>query len=349
MPPSTRPSLKTSHDVDIDVSGLVPPALSGRLLGIGQGVVHSVEVRPSRAVSYRGRRVCPDVGVHHVVAFSGTTLALGDDLPAFELSAALDTLRPVDLAGQGRPVAPFPKYDPTTGELHVIAGAAGEPQVHVVISAGALTRRNRPIVDTPNHITDLAITLDRVLFVSHGFIGIASREGEGRTTWIATGVAAPSPIHAHDAGDTVVLLALTPMLERWTLHHAAGTIHREVLDPTPRHFAHYGSEGVDGAPRLLWTTGNPTIGHHDLVASRHVHHNFWANAPGNLVFVADATRPDDADGGWLVGFVHESSGATTEFLVMDAADITGPPMATALIPRLIPHGLRCTWIPAPQH
>jgi len=349
MPSSTGPSLKTSHDVDNDVHGLVPPTLSGQLLGIGpRGVVHSVEVRPGRAVSYRRRQVGPEVDVHHVVSFSDTTLAFGDDLPAFELSAALDTLRPVDLAGQGRPLAPFPKHDPTTGELHVIAGAGDETQAHVVVSAGALTRRSRPIVDTPNHIKDLALTRDRVVFVSHGFVGIASREGEGRTTWITTGAAAPSPVHAHDVGDTVVLVALTPMLERWTLHPAAGSIQREVLDPTPRRFAHVGNHVIGGALRLLWTTGNGTIGHHDLVASRHVHHDLRPDEPGDLVFVADTTRPSDADGGLLVGFVHDVSGATTELRVIDAADITGSPIATALIPRPIPHGLRCTWIPSTQ-
>jgi carotenoid cleavage dioxygenase-like enzyme len=274
---------------------------------------------------------------------------LGDDLPAFELSAALDTVRPVDLAGQGRFVAPFPKHDPTTGELHVIAGAVSGTQAHVVISAGALTRRNRPILDTPNRINDLALTSDRAVFVSHGFIGIAPREGERRTTWIATGVAAPTPVHAHDAGDTVVLLALTPMLERWTLHPAAGSVQREVLDPTPRRFAHCGNEGVDGAPRLLWTTGSGTIGHHDLVASRHLHHDLRPDVPGDLVFVADPTRPGAADGGWLVGFVHEASRATTELRVIDPAEIAGPPVATVPIPRPIPRGLRCTWIPSTHH
>jgi carotenoid cleavage dioxygenase-like enzyme len=299
-------------------------------------------------VTYRSRHTRPEVDVHHVVAFSGTTLALGDDLPAFELSAALDTLRPVDLAGQGRPLAPFPKHDPTTGELHVIAGAVGEAQAHVVISAGALTRRNRPIVDPPNHVTALALTRDRIVYVADSFIGIASREGEGRITWIETGVTVPSPVHAHDAGDTVVLVTLTPLLERWTLNPIAGTIQREVLDPTPRRSAHCGNEGVDGAMRLLWTTGNGTIGHHDLVASRHLHHNLRPHVPGDLVFVADRTRPSDADGGWLVGFVHDAPRATTQLRVIDAADIVAPPIAAAPIPRPIPHGLRCTWIPSTQ-
>jgi carotenoid cleavage dioxygenase-like enzyme len=208
---------------------------------------------------------------------------------------------------------------------------------------------SRPIVDTPNHINDLALTRDRVVVVAQGFVGIASREGEGRTTWIATGVAAPSPIHAHDVDDTLVLIALTPMLERWTLHPAAGSIEREVLDPTPRRFAHCGDDGVDGAPYLLWSTGNGTIGRHDLAASRHVHHNLRPDVPGDLVFVADATRHSGGDGGWLVGFVHDASRATTELRVIDAADIAASPIATAPIPRPIPRGLRCTWIPSAQH
>jgi carotenoid cleavage dioxygenase-like enzyme len=350
MPCSTDPSPQTSHDVDIHIRGLVPPTLSGRLLGIGpRGDVHSVEVHPGRAVTYRSQYARPEVDVHHIVAFSGTMLAFGDDVPAYELSAALDTLRPVDLAGQGRTLAPFPKHDPITGELHVIAGAVDGTQAHVVISAGALTRRSLPMLDTPNRIKDLALSSDRVVFVSDGFVGIASREGEGRTTWIATGVAAPSPVHAHDAGDTVVLLALTPMLERWKLHPATGSVQREVLDSTPRRFAHCGNEGPDGAPRLLWTTGSGTIGHHDLAVSRHVHHNLRPDVPGDFVFVAGATRASDADGGWLVGFVHDASRATTELRVIDATDIAVPPFATAPIPRPLPHGLRCTWIPSTQH
>lgn len=348
MPSSTGPSLQTSHDVNVNTCGLVPPTLSGRLIGIGRGLVHSVEVRPGRSVTYRSRRIRPEVAVHHVVAFSGTTLAFGVDLPAFELSPALDTLGPVDLAGQGRPLAPFPKHDPATGELHVIAGAVGDAQAHVVVSAGALTRRNRPIVDTPNHITDLALTRDRIVFVADGFIGIASREGDVRTTWIATGVPAPDPVHAHDAGDIVVLVALTSILERWTLHPTANSIKREVLDLTPRRFARCGSDAADGTPRSLWTTGNGTIGHHDLTVSHNEHHNLWPDEPGDLVFVADATRASDADSGWIVGFVHDASGATTEFRVIDAADIAGPPIASARIPRHIPHGLPCTWIPSTQ-
>ena len=336
------------RDTDLAVRGIVPAGLSGRLVGIGRdGVVHSVQVREGR-MSYRSRRCRTDAVVHNLVAFEGSILAFGDESPAYELSTEFDTLRRVDLAGHGRALAAYPKHDLATGELHLIAHDTDGVQEHVVVSAGALTRHSRPVLDPPTRIRDLVLTVDQVVFVADGFAGIASRDRGSRTTWIATGVAAPRALHAHDSGDAVVLLVLTPSLERWTLHSGAGNIQREVLDPTPRRFAHFGDEGIDGVPRCLWTVGDGTIGHHDLLRSRHGHHNLRPGVPGDLVFVADATRQSDADGGCLVGFVHNPMAAATEVRLLDAADIVGPTIAVAPIPHLVPRGLRCTWIPSTQ-
>jgi carotenoid cleavage dioxygenase len=123
-------------------------------------------------------------------------------------------------------------------------------------------------------------------------------------------------------------------------------VQREVLDPTPRRFAHLNADSLDETPRFVWTTGDETIGHHDLADSGNLHRTLSPHVPGDHVFVADAARPGDADGGWLVGFVHHTTGATTELHVSDAADIAAPVIATVRIPRRIPHGLRCTWIPS---
>ena len=300
-------------------------------------------------MSYSGRRVRTDAELHHVVAFGGSMLVFGDDTPAYELRPETDTLLRVDLAGHGRSLAALRKQDPATGELHLIAHDIDGRQAHVVVSAGALTRHSRPLIDAPARIRELVLSRDHVVLVADGYVGIARREGEPRTTWVATGIAAANLLHAHDTNDTVVVLALTPQLERWTLHHEVGSIQREVLDPTPRRFAHPGNHSGGGAPRYLWTTGNGTIGHHDLVNGCHVHHSLRAGVPGDLVFVADATRDSDAAGGWLVGFVHDPSGVGSELYVIDAADIRGPVLATAAIPRLAPQGLRCTWIPSLQH
>ena len=348
MPSPTDSSKRPPRDADLDVRGAVPPGLAGRLVGIdGDGVVHSVLVGDGR-VSYSCRRFRTESVVHNLVAFGGSILVFGDESPAYELRPEVDTLCRVDLAGHGRSLAAYPKQDPATGELHLIAHDTAGLQAYVVVSAGALTRHSRPLLDTPDRIKDLALSRDHAVLIADGFVGVAPRKGDLRARWIATGIAAAHPVHAYEAGDIVVVLALTPLLERWTLHPEAANIQREALDSTPRRFAHCGSQGADLAPRCLWTTGNGTIGHHELVSARQVHRNLRPDVPGDLVFVTDATRESDADGGWLVGFVHNSSGVGTEFYVIDAADIVGPVIATAPISRLVPRGLRCTWIPSTQ-
>ncbi len=350
MPSPTDPSNPSPPDADLDVCGTVPSGLSGRLVVLDpDGVIHSVLIGDGHA-SYSGRRLRTETGVHDLVYFGGSTLVSGDDASAYELGPAGDTLRRVDLAGQRRSLAVPPKQDAATGELHLIAHDTNGSQAYVVVSAGALMRRSRPLLGTPERVHDLVISRDHAILVADGFVGVVSRNGELRSTWIPTGIGAAHPVHAHDAGDSVIVLALTPLLERWTLHLEARTIQREVLDPTPRGFAHCSTDGADGAPLCVWTTGNGTIGYHDLLDTRHHHHRLGPGVPGDFVFVADATaQGDTADRGWLVGLVHHHSGEATELFVIDAADIAVPAIVTAPIPRLVPPQLRCTWVPSTRH
>lgn len=345
MPSPTDPSKSSAPDADLDVCGTVPPGLSGRLVAFDpDGVIHSVLIGDGHA-SYSGRRLRTETAVHDLVYFGGSTLVFGDDAWAYELGPLGDTLRRVDLAGQHRLLAVLPKQDAATGDLHLIADDTNGSQAYVVVSSGGLTRRSRSILDTPARVNDLVISRDHAIFVADGFVGVVPRNGELRTTWMPTGIEAAHPVHAHDAGDSVIVLALTPRFERWRLHLEAGTIQREVLDPRPRRFAHCGIDGTEGAPLCVWTTGDGTIGSHDLLNSRHLHQSLHPDVPGDFVFVTDATRQHDADGGWLVGFVHHHQcGGGTDLTVIDAADIAGPPIASAPIPRIVPPELECTWI-----
>jgi carotenoid cleavage dioxygenase len=348
MASPTDPPIPASRDVDLDVRGDVPAGLCGQIVGISRdGVVHSVQIRGGR-LSYHGRRFRRAPTVHNVVGFGGSIFAFGDDLPAYELGPDLDRLTPVDLAGQGRTLAAYPKHDRATGALHLVASAADGIQAHVAVSAGALIRRSRPVLDNPSRIKDLALTSDHILFVADGFVGVASRDGEPRAKWIATGVTAPHAVHAHDAGDAVVLLALTPRLERWTVATGVGTVEREVLDPTPRHSAHVSGGLLDRDTCLLWTTGDETIGRHDPAEPRPVYRSLRPDVPVDFVVVDDADRPGDADSNWLVGFVDVAADRATDLRVIDANDIARRPLATVRIPERVPRGLRCTWIPFAQ-
>ena len=142
----------------------------------------------------------------------------GEDCSVLQLSIEVGTTRQVDLAGQRRTVAACPRYDAASGELHLVARDSGGAQTHVVVPAGALTRRSRSIVDAHAPIHGLAIGSDHVVFVADGMVGITSRDGEARTTWMPTETAAPSPVYTRQAGGSIILVALTPSLERWILH-----------------------------------------------------------------------------------------------------------------------------------
>ena len=361
MTPTTEP-LQPAADSSVpgattitclDIVGTAPVGLSGRLIGIGaesgadHSTVHSVHLHAGQVISYRSRPVRMDVVARNTVVFGRSILALGDGSVAYELTSDLDTLRRVDLAGQSRGVAVYPRSDPVTGELHLIASAVTGAQAHVVVSAGALTRRSRPIAGSPSRVTDLAITRDRVVLVADGVIGVTSRAGEARISWTATGVDAPALVNAHDVGATIVVVALTPSLERWTLDAASATVDREVLDPTPRRVARTADHPFGAEARFLWSTGDASVDKFDLTDSSVVSHTFPPDhTPGDLAYVADPARRSDADGGWLVGFVHHASRNETDLVVLDAADIARPALATVRIPRRIPRGLHSTWIPS---
>jgi 8'-apo-carotenoid 13,14-cleaving dioxygenase len=367
----------------LNVNGILPAGLSGRLFAIGpdtdrphdrslnegDGVIHCAYLHAGRTISYRSRWVITDdvaqrrsltlppgprnagadIVAGNIIEFGGSILALGHGSLAYELTPDLETLRRVDLAGQFRGLAAYPKRDPLTGDLHLLADNDTGTQEHVVVSPRAFTRTSRTIAGAPNPIEGLAITADHVVFAADEFVGVVSRNGEATPTWIATAVRAPYLVHAFDAGDEVIVYTTTPSLERWTLQASSAIVHREILDPAPQRFVRTRDQPAAGPPRFLWATDDRATVKHDLLAATRERHTFPAHrTPGDLVFVGDVFRPNAGDGGWLVGFVHHTTGDETDLVVLDAADIAAPTIATVTIPRGVPHVHRSTWIPSTQ-
>ena len=142
VPPPNHLDLADGTTLDGFVAdGTFPAAMSGRLVGACDGVVHSVHIRAGRVLSYRTRRIRSAAGgdttASDIVVFGGSILVFGAGSLAHELSADFDTVRPVDLAGQSRPLSACPKRDPFTGDLHLLAVAPDGAQVHVVVASGA--------------------------------------------------------------------------------------------------------------------------------------------------------------------------------------------------------------------
>jgi carotenoid cleavage dioxygenase len=145
-----------TDDRELDVTGVVPPDLEGRLLRngpnpvslpadpadyhwfSGDGMVHAVSLAGGKATGYRNRWVrtrslaakvatVPPKGPSepidgpantHVIRHAGTTLALVESGFPHALSPELERARVYDFDGSlSSPMTAHPKVDPATGEL----------------------------------------------------------------------------------------------------------------------------------------------------------------------------------------------------------------------------------------
>jgi carotenoid cleavage dioxygenase len=357
MPRSRDPASRSSNDAavndgptitDLTVRGSVPMGLSGRYVCIGEGMVEAVRFDEGRATSHRNRSIPADATT--VMAFGASIFAFGDGALAHELSSALETIQGVDLAGSRRSLTADPKFDPITGELHLLTFKSDPSQLHVSVSPGGLTRTIRSIDDAPNTIRQLEVTRDHIVFLADGFVGLTDRTGLTRTTtWFPIDTDARHLAVAHEQGETVVVYATGPSLVRWTLQRQPTTAHSHVLDAAPRTFSTSNSRRAGASHRFLWTVGSGAVHKHDLLAGTRQSHDFGGGRhPGQQVFVADPDRSGIEDGGWLIGFVHDETTHETELVVLDADAIERPAVALARMPRRIPTSSHGTWIPTKQ-
>ena len=142
--------------------------------------------------------------------------------------------------------------------------------------------------------------------------------------------------------------------ERWTCDPATRRVDRRIIDTLPQEFPRF-DERLTGKPyRYAYTvtmTGGPAgspsgVVRHDFETGTRTVHDFGADTvPGEFVFVprtADAAEDD----GWLMGYVVDARADTTDLVVLDARDITRPPVAVVALPRRVPLGFHGNWIAA---
>ncbi len=337
-------------------------------------MVHAVALQSGCAAVYRSRWIATDAAssrlgqqpvpgprstthdaaVSNLLVFGGRILALADGDLAYELTNTLDTVRRVDLAGHARGVGAYPKSDPATGALHLISAPGERAPIHHVISPGGLTRTSRAITDAPADIHDIAITPDRLVMLGEGVTGVTVRAHHQPITWMPT---ATTPrdrvINAYDDGDAVVVDVAGSTLQRWTLDPSKRHVDHAVIDDAAPGFARINDESRGARHRYVYAAGGgPTVPYattavhkHDLRRRTRERHDFGAGRnPGEFLFVRDPARSVDEDGGWLIGLLHDINTSRTDLIVLDAADVPGPPLAAVHIPRRVPYGGRGIWI-----
>jgi carotenoid cleavage dioxygenase len=152
-------------------------------------------------------------------------------------------------------------------------------------------------------------------------------------------------------GDTNARLAL------WTfdLEGKSDTIKREYIDDLPGEFPRFDERRAGLSYRHGYFAANTSerqgvafnaIAHFDHKTGTRTHFQFSdGDTPGEPVFVPRTPAASEGDG-WLVAVVYRAKDDRSDFVVIDAANVSAGPVATAELPRRVPFGFHGNWVSA---
>ncbi len=138
-------------------------------------------------------------------------------------------------------------------------------------------------------------------------------------------------------------------LHRFTLDLVAGRAREQPLDDRAIEFPRVADDRVGLRNSVGYAVA--TFGEHnaivryDLDDDGSVAHDFGEDRiPGEPVFVPrdGATREDD---GYLLMYVYDKGADSSEFVVLDATEVAGAPIARVPLPQRVPFGFHGSWIP----
>jgi carotenoid cleavage dioxygenase len=235
----------------------------------------------------------------------------------------------------------------------------------------ALTERYAIFMDLPVVFDTLLALLGKLPFRwsdRHGArLGIVDRtDPSAAVRWLAI-----EPcyvfhvVNAHEAGERIVMDvvrykelwrngndAIGPAnLHRFTIDLAAGRVSETPLDDRSIEFPRIDERRTASANRYAYTAALDTpergcyaIRKYDLAHETSTDHAFpRGRYPGEATFVPAAAGED---AGWLMSFVYDAARDRSDFVVLDATNITAPAVAVVPLPVRIPLGLHGNWIPS---
>ena len=135
-------------------------------------------------------------------------------------------------------------------------------------------------------------------------------------------------------------------LHRWSFDLTSGSVTETALDDRPFEFPRvaehltglpnrygYGAGGLDGNAVVKYDLENGTSEIRDYGD---------AALPGEPVFVP-AENAESEDHGWLMSYVYNRADASSDFVILDARDIAGDPVAVVPLPQRVPFGFHGSW------
>lgn len=144
-------------------------------------------------------------------------------------------------------------------------------------------------------------------------------------------------------------------LWRWRFDLRTGAVTEEQLDDEEHAFPRIDDRRTGLANRYSWavtsrpdepaiTDGATGVVKYDLADGTSRFHDFGAGRSTSEPVFVPRDHGAGEDDGWILSFVYDRADRTSEFVVLDAADMAAEPVAAISLPQRVPHGFHGSWI-----
>jgi len=272
-------------------------------------------------------------------------------------------------------------FTPPFLTYHRVDAAGGLVQSEVIEVPGPTMIHDFAITDRNVLFMDLPIVFSAELAMQGRFpyqwsdgygarLGLMPRGGRGaEVRWFEIDPCYVfHPMNAFEQGDRVTLDVVrypdlwrggpesftSACLHRFTIDPSTGGVDERPLDDQPIEFPRIDDRRNGLAYRFGYAAANHSSAaeaperliKYDHETGAALAHEFGrAQSPSEFVFVP-ASDGAGEDEGWLLGFVYDATRDRSDFLILDAHDFLGPPVARVRLPVRVPFGFHGNWVRA---
>ncbi|MFG0333112.1 MAG: carotenoid oxygenase family protein [Maioricimonas sp. JB049] len=139
-----------------------------------------------------------------------------------------------------------------------------------------------------------------------------------------------------------------PVMYRWSCDLETGSVQEAPLDDTMAEYPRFDDRVTGRTTRFGYVISadpySSTLLQYEL-ATGDVRRHFFGRGrmAGETVFVPHPDGAGEAEG-WLITYVYDRADEASECIVLDARDISAPPVARIGLPQRVPYGFHALWV-----
>ena len=139
-----------------------------------------------------------------------------------------------------------------------------------------------------------------------------------------------------------------PVMYRWTIDLEDGVVNEEALDDTFAEFPRVNDQLMGRATQYGYAVcadpNSTALVKYDLPSGRGQRHEFGKGRMAGDTMFAPRRGGVTEDDGWLITYVFDRATEKSHCVVLDARDVTSPPVAQVALPQRVPYGFHALWV-----